>query len=174
MEPRLGIVVTHDHKGKEPPLAASRTDSAVLNRSASRRISFAQIHEPIEVPNLIGLQTESFDWLLGNDIWKARVDAAKTEGRSDVPEVAGLQEIFEEISPIHHVDKIKIPIFIIHGKDDSNVSIRQSKMLKSELSAHGVPHEYHFVGDEGHNVFDLKKRVDTYERILAFLNEHLK
>ena len=81
-------------------MAASRTDSAVLNRSASRRISFAQIHEPIEVPNLIALQTESFDWLLGNQAWKARVEAAKKDGRNDVPEIAGLQEIFEEISPI--------------------------------------------------------------------------
>ena len=83
-------------------MAALRTSSAssIANRSASRRISFAQISEPIEVPNLIGLQTESFDWLLGNDIWKARVAAAKKAGRNDVPEIAGLQEIFEEISPI--------------------------------------------------------------------------
>ncbi len=83
-------------------MAASRTSSAtsIANRSASRRISFAQISEPIEVPNLIGLQTESFDWLLGNDIWRARIAAAKKAGRNDVPEIAGLQEIFEEISPI--------------------------------------------------------------------------
>jgi DNA-directed RNA polymerase subunit beta len=83
-------------------LAALRTPSAqaINNRSASRRVSFAQIAEPIEVPNLIGLQTESFDWLLGNTAWQARVAAAKKDGRNDVPEVAGLQEIFEEISPI--------------------------------------------------------------------------
>ncbi|MBN2177495.1 MAG: DNA-directed RNA polymerase subunit beta [Demequinaceae bacterium] len=83
-------------------MAASRTTSAtaISNRSASRRITFARISEPIEVPNLLGLQTESFDWLLGNDTWKARVAAAKKAGRGDVPEIAGLQEIFEEISPI--------------------------------------------------------------------------
>ncbi|WNM24099.1 DNA-directed RNA polymerase subunit beta [Demequina capsici] len=83
-------------------MAASRTPSAtaISNRSASRRISFAQLAEPIEVPNLIGLQTESFDWLLGNQAWQDRVAAAKAAGRNDVPEVAGLEEIFEEISPI--------------------------------------------------------------------------
>ncbi len=83
-------------------MAASRTATAtaIKNRSASRRVSFARISEPLEVPNLIGLQTESFDWLLGNDLWKERVKAAKKAGRSDVPEIAGLQEIFEEISPI--------------------------------------------------------------------------
>ncbi len=81
-------------------MAASRTDSAFANRPASRRVSFAQVSEPVEVPNLIGLQTESFDWLLGNSAWQARIEAARKAGRNDVPEVAGLQEIFEEISPI--------------------------------------------------------------------------
>ncbi len=83
-------------------MAASRPSSAsaLSNRSDSRRISFARIKEPIEVPHLLGLQVESFDWLLGNDAWKKRVTAAKKAGRSDVPEAPGLQEIFEEISPI--------------------------------------------------------------------------
>ena len=45
-------------------------------------------------------RTESFDWLLGNDKWKSRVEAAKAAGRKDVPEQSGLEEIFEEISPI--------------------------------------------------------------------------
>jgi DNA-directed RNA polymerase subunit beta len=86
-------------------LAASRTPSApsadaIANRTASRRVSFAKIYEPLEVPDLLGLQVESFDWLLGNDAWKARVEAALEAGRSDVPATSGLEEIFEEISPI--------------------------------------------------------------------------
>ena len=86
-------------------MAASRTPSApsteaIANRTASSRVSFAQIYEPLEVPNLLALQTESFDWLLGNERWQARVEAAKAAGRRDVPETSGLEEIFEEISPI--------------------------------------------------------------------------
>ncbi|MCL2464767.1 MAG: DNA-directed RNA polymerase subunit beta, partial [Micrococcales bacterium] len=83
-------------------MAASRTSvvPSVATRTASRRISFARIHEPLEVPDLLGLQTDSFDWLLGNERWQARVDAALVEGRHDVPTTAGLEEIFEEISPI--------------------------------------------------------------------------
>jgi DNA-directed RNA polymerase subunit beta len=85
-------------------LAASRTSSAtseaIANRTISRRVSFARIDEPLEVPDLLGLQTESFDWLLGNEKWQARVAAALENGRQDVPETAGLEEIFEEISPI--------------------------------------------------------------------------
>ena len=68
--------------------------------SASGRISFAKIHEPLEVPNLLDLQVESFDWLMGNETWQARVAAALAAGRTDVNTKSGLEEIFEEISPI--------------------------------------------------------------------------
>ncbi|HEY0718806.1 MAG TPA: DNA-directed RNA polymerase subunit beta, partial [Streptosporangiaceae bacterium] len=77
-------------------MAASRSASA----HDSRRVSFARISEPLTVPDLLALQTESFDWLLGNEKWKNRVEAAKAAGRKDVPEQSGLEEIFEEISPI--------------------------------------------------------------------------
>jgi DNA-directed RNA polymerase subunit beta len=79
-------------------LAASRNASA--DALGPHRVSFARIQEPLEVPNLLALQTESFDWLLGNDKWKTRVETARNAGRKDVPEQSGLEEIFEEISPI--------------------------------------------------------------------------
>ncbi|MFC3994632.1 DNA-directed RNA polymerase subunit beta [Nocardiopsis sediminis] len=79
-------------------MAASRNASA--NALGPNRVSFARIQEPLEVPNLLALQTESFDWLLGNEKWSTRVEAARNAGRKDVPEQSGLEEIFEEISPI--------------------------------------------------------------------------
>ena len=64
-----------------------------------RRTSFAKITEPLEVPPLISLQTSSFDWLVGGERWEAEVAARRAAG-DDVSEKTGLQEIFEEISPI--------------------------------------------------------------------------
>ena len=68
-------------------------------RNASR-LSFAKIRETLNVPDLLALQTESFDWLIGSDAWKARQKEAKAAGRTDLPALSGLEEIFEEISPI--------------------------------------------------------------------------
>jgi DNA-directed RNA polymerase subunit beta len=68
--------------------------------SRTNRFSFSKLREPLEVPNLLALQTDSFDWLLGNAVWKSRVDAAVAAGRTDVPNISGLEEIFSEISPI--------------------------------------------------------------------------
>jgi DNA-directed RNA polymerase subunit beta len=60
---------------------------------APPRTSFAKIREPLEVPNLLALQTESFDWLVGNDAWQARKDAQSNA-------LSGLEEILTELSPI--------------------------------------------------------------------------
>jgi len=49
---------------------------------------------------MLDLQRQSFDWLLGNDVWQARVQEAIDAGRTDIPMSSGLEEIFEEISPI--------------------------------------------------------------------------
>ena len=73
--------------------------AAPASTGNSRRISFAKIAEPLEVPQLLSLQTDSFDWLIGNDAWNAVVEQRRERGE-DVSEKSGLQEIFEEISPI--------------------------------------------------------------------------
>jgi DNA-directed RNA polymerase subunit beta len=73
-------------------LAASRTTSAPTTSSlAPRRISFARISEPLEVPDLLALQTSSFKWLIGSDEWRAQAEPGT---------MSGLEEILEEISPI--------------------------------------------------------------------------
>ena len=76
-------------------MAASKIKS-----HAPRRVSFAKIREPLEVPNLLSLQLESIDWLLGNEAWRARLNDAEKSNRGEVPKQSGLEEIFEEISPI--------------------------------------------------------------------------
>ncbi|MGH3588052.1 MAG: DNA-directed RNA polymerase subunit beta, partial [Pseudonocardia sp.] len=81
-------------------MAASRSKNTVSSNNRSpRRISFAKIAEPLEVPKLLDLQTNSFDWLVGNEAWQEGVQARLAAG-DDVSPKSGLQEIFEEISPI--------------------------------------------------------------------------
>jgi DNA-directed RNA polymerase subunit beta len=81
-------------------LAASRNASKTSTTTTQRRVSFAKIDEPLEVPDLLALQVDSFDWLIGSERWQERVQAAQAEGRNDVSTKSGLEEIFEEISPI--------------------------------------------------------------------------
>ncbi|CAM3336242.1 DNA-directed RNA polymerase subunit beta [Nocardioides dubius] len=75
---------------------AARAEAASNN---PRRISFAKITDPLEVPQLLALQTDSFDWLIGNERWQQTVADRQAAGE-DVSTKSGLTEIFEEISPI--------------------------------------------------------------------------
>jgi len=84
-------------------LAAAKnatTSNSLKNGRTASRLSFAKISDNLTVPDLLALQTESFDWLVGNDLWKTRVTDAQAAGRQDLPTRSGLEEIFEEISPI--------------------------------------------------------------------------
>ena len=69
---------------------------------ASDRVNFGSIREPIPVPYLLGVQTDSFDWLIGNERWKKRVEEDEANGTDTVPHMSGLDEVFNEISPIEN------------------------------------------------------------------------
>ena len=62
---------------------------------APTRVSFAKIAEPLRVPDLLDLQTQSFEWLVGDEAWfQRRIDAG------DENPMGGLEDILTEISPI--------------------------------------------------------------------------
>ncbi len=82
------------------------------------------------------------------------------------------QEAYDTISPIRHAEAIKVPVLIAHGKADGNVSVRQSKRLEAVLKKQGVPHETYYREWQGHG-FRGKTRIEYYERVAAFLAEHL-
>ncbi len=104
-------------------------------RTASGRLSFAKIREPLEVPDLLALQTESFDWLLGNERWQARVADAQTHGRTDVPDRSGLEEIFEEISPIEDFGQSMSLSFSNHRFEEVKYSIDECRERDQTYSA---------------------------------------
>ncbi len=79
--------------------SSTSTTSTTGQTGAPRRVSFAKIAEPREVPRLLDLQTRSFSWLVGDADWASRVKADQEAGRP-VSTKSGLAEIFEEISPI--------------------------------------------------------------------------
>ncbi len=103
-------------------MAASKTKSV-----APRRISFAKIREPLEVPNLLALQIESVDWLLGNDIWRERLAQAAATSRGELPQQSGLEEIFEEISPIEDFQGTMSLSFRDHRFEPPKYSIEDCK-----------------------------------------------
>ncbi|MFT4201080.1 DNA-directed RNA polymerase subunit beta [Gordonia sp. (in: high G+C Gram-positive bacteria)] len=62
---------------------------------APQRASFAKISEPLEVPGLLDVQLDSFQWLIGSDKWREEALA-----RGEENPAGGLESILAELSPI--------------------------------------------------------------------------
>ncbi len=111
-------------------MAVSRQSKSATTTSSSvpgapNRISFAKLREPLEVPGLLDVQTESFEWLIGSDRWREVATA-----RGDVNPVGGLEEVLTELSPIEdfsgsmslsfsdpRFDEVKAPVDECKDKD---------------------------------------------------------
>jgi DNA-directed RNA polymerase subunit beta len=91
------------------------------------RASFAKIREPLAVPDLLRLQTASSDWLLGNEKWQKAVTAALKDGNTEIPQVSGLTEIFEEISPIEDFAGMMSLSFRDHRFEPPKYTVEQCK-----------------------------------------------
>jgi DNA-directed RNA polymerase subunit beta len=124
------------------------------------RISFAKIREPLEVPNLLALQVESFDWLVGNEAWRARVAKAKEAGRGDIPETCGLEEILSEISPIKDFSdsmslefrdpRFEPPKYSVEECKDKDMTYSAPMFVTAEFTNHGtgeIKSQTVFMGD---------------------------
>ena len=101
--------------------------AAKQKSTAPARISFAKIREPQEVPNLLALQIESFDWLLGNEAWRSRIGKNERPDRGEIPKQSGLEEIFEEISPIEDFQGSMSLSFHDHRFEPPKYSIAECK-----------------------------------------------
>ena len=89
----------------------------------------------MQVPNLLALQTESFDWLVGNERWRERVEAANAVRPGSLPEVSGLEEIFEEISPIEDFGQTMSLSFHDHRFEEPKYTADECKEKGQTYSA---------------------------------------
>jgi DNA-directed RNA polymerase subunit beta len=72
------------------------------------------------VPDLLSIQTQSFDWLVGNEAWQAR-------SADDAHALSGLAEILDEISPIEDFSGTMSLSFSSPRFDEVKASIEECK-----------------------------------------------
>jgi dipeptidyl aminopeptidase/acylaminoacyl peptidase len=78
-----------------------------------------------------------------------------------------------EASPLTHIDRIRAPLFIIHGANDPRVPLSEAQQLHRVLQEKGIPCELLVYEDEGHGLVKLANRLDAYPRAAAFLEQVL-
>ncbi len=79
----------------------------------------------------------------------------------------------QRVSPLFHVDAIKVPLMIGQGQNDPRVNVRESDQIVAAMRAKNLPVEYVVYTDEGHGFARPQNRLDFYGRAENFLAKHL-
>ncbi len=79
------------------------------------------------------------------------------------------RQLLHDISPINHIEKIKAPLFVIHGANDPRVPLNEAEQIVEKITAQGGRAELLVYHDEGHGLSKLKNRLDAYPKVAEFL-----
>jgi len=78
------------------------------------------------------------------------------------------------ISPLFHTEKVTKPLIVLQGAQDPRVLQVESDEIVAGVRENGVPVEYVLFEDEGHGFIKKENQIESYSRVLKFLDVYLK
>jgi dipeptidyl aminopeptidase/acylaminoacyl peptidase len=81
--------------------------------------------------------------------------------------------LLAEASPLFHVDKIKVPVFIAQGKNDPRVNVEEANQIVEKLKDSNINVTYMLKENEGHGFRNEENKFEFYQTLELFLNNHL-
>lgn len=135
---------------------------------------YAALMNPIRYPELYRCAV-GYVGVYDLDVMRQKGDITRSKsGRRYLDRVLGTDpQTLASNSPARLVDKIRIPVLLIQGKEDVRVPMAQFNALKDGFTAAGVPVETLVVAGEGHGFYKPENRAELYRRLEAFLALHL-
>lgn len=79
-----------------------------------------------------------------------------------------------EGSPIHNIDKIKVPVLLFHGGQDEIAQVEQSRQLARKLKGAHVPCDLVIWEDLDQDLEDSAARTQLLTQVTAFLRTHFE
>ncbi|HEY4093817.1 MAG TPA: prolyl oligopeptidase family serine peptidase [Luteibacter sp.] len=77
------------------------------------------------------------------------------------------------ISPVNGVDKLNLPIMLVHGEDDERAPFAQFKAMKAALDAAHKPYESLTKSGERHGFVKPANVEEFYNKLAAFLDRNI-
>jgi len=84
----------------------------------------------------------------------------------------GLDPALDQISPIKHVDAVKVPVLLIHGRDDTVVPFEQSQIMFDALKSAKKDVELVALKKEDHWLSRSETRLQMLQTTIDFLRAH--
>jgi len=83
-------------------------------------------------------------------------------------------ELYDRVSPITSVENITAPLLILHSDEDRNVPPEHTYRFIEALERHHKVFEAKIYPTEAHGLADPAHQLDSYERIVRFLDRYLR
>ena len=80
----------------------------------------------------------------------------------------------DQVSPISFASKIRTPVLIVNGEDDTNVPVSQAIYFHRALSWYGAEHELVIYPREGHGLVERNHQLDLLRRTRAWFDRWLR
>ncbi|MBW8865822.1 MAG: S9 family peptidase [Acidobacteria bacterium] len=78
------------------------------------------------------------------------------------------EQLLRDLSPLGKLDRIKTPLMVQHGANDTNVPVVEADQIVENLKRRGVPVEYILFPDEGHGFRKEKNRITSTVKMVEF------
>ena len=84
------------------------------------------------------------------------------------------RQLLRDLSPIHKLDRVKAPLLVMHGANDTNVPVVEAEQVVGVLKKRGVPVEYVLFPDEGHGWRKQTNRVRSTLELTHFFGGNIR
>ena len=81
--------------------------------------------------------------------------------------------LFARISPIHHVDRVQVPVLLAHGTRDPRVPYTESEQFAAALAERQKPVQFLTFDYAGHGFIRPADRIRIYTAVAEFFTTHL-
>ncbi|WP_229069589.1 prolyl oligopeptidase family serine peptidase [Actinoplanes sp. DH11] len=82
-------------------------------------------------------------------------------------------DLLRDLSPLHRIDRLRAPLMVVHGENDSNVPLIEAEQVVAALAERGVEHRYLLFPDEGHELLHRSSRAEYLQAVIEWLDRHL-
>lgn len=83
------------------------------------------------------------------------------------------KDLLRQLSPLHKLDRVKAPLLVLHGANDTNVPLVEAQQVAEELKKRKVPVESVIFPDEGHGFRKIPNRVRSTVEIVRWFERYL-
>ncbi|HEV8579798.1 MAG TPA: S9 family peptidase [Thermoanaerobaculia bacterium] len=84
------------------------------------------------------------------------------------------KDLLRQLSPLYKLERVKAPLLVLHGANDTNVPLVEAQQVAEELKKRGVPVESVIFPDEGHGFRKIPNRVRSTVEIVRWFERYLK